>query len=167
MSRKPVRPQSQQSTVASLIADFTLLFVMSFGSTTLAKAESYLCVEEQSTGYQFNKSRKIWQQTSFKPTGKYLVKPNTDATHKGKWIVTEIGRADPSYRSEYDFTSTGALRCEGLVGEFMMNRKSLRFLRTYSLGYWTDAILGEAEGSFVEGHNTPLISIGQCSTLGE
>jgi hypothetical protein len=70
---------------------------------------------------------------------------------KGKWIVSEIGGPVPFAWSEYDFTSTGALRCEGSFGEFAMNRKNLRFVKTYIYGYWTDAIPGEQAGTFVEG----------------
>jgi hypothetical protein len=131
----------------------------------LASAESYLCIEEQSTGFRFNTAQKTWQQSNFSSNRKYLVKPNTDQSLKGKWIISEIGEPVPFAWSEYDFTSAGALRCEGSFGEFAMNRKSLRFVKTYIYGYWTDAIPGEQNGAFIEGKNTPDISIGKCSPL--
>jgi hypothetical protein len=131
----------------------------------LASAETYVCVVDQATGFYFNRAQKTWQQTSFKVTQKYLVKPNVDASIAGKWVVVEFGRSAPTAVCEYDFTSTGALRCNGLGGEFVMNRKNLRFLVSYLLGYWTDAIPGEEAGTFVEGENTPLISLGKCSLL--
>lgn len=127
----------------------------------LASAESYLCVEDQKTGFRFT-SQKQWHQSNFSPNRKYLVKPNKGQSMKGKWIVSEIGEPVPHAWSEYDFTSTGALKADGPFGEFAMNRKNLRFVVTYILGYWTDAIPGE---DFVEGETTPLISIGKCSLL--
>ncbi len=131
----------------------------------LASAESYLCVEDHATGFEFNHNKKAWQAKFFTSNQKYLVKPNADPSLKGKWIVSEIGTSVPFAWSEYDFTSTGALRCEGSLGEFAMNRKNLRFVRTFIVGYWTDAIPGEQEGTFAEGKNTPNIAIGKCSPL--
>lgn len=131
----------------------------------LASAESYLCVMDQATGFRFNAAQQIWQQSNFQAGHKYLVKPNTDREIKGKWIVSEFGERVPFARSEDDFTSTGALRCEGAFGEFAMNRKSLRFVKTYVWGFWTDAVPGEQGETFVEGKNTPHIGIGNCSVL--
>ena len=132
---------------------------------TLANAESYLCVAEYVTGFQFITAEKEWQQRNFRATDKYLVKPNKDESVKGKWIVSRIGEQGPFAFCEYGFTSSGALRCDGNFGEFKMNKKSLRFLRPYIVGYWTDAIPGEQDGTFVEGENTPTIGIGKCSVL--
>ena len=131
----------------------------------LANAESYICVEEYATGFRFDAAKKIWEQSHLSPNLKYLVKPNTDQSLKGQWIVSEIGQSVPVAWSKHDFISTGALRFEGSFGEFAMNKKSLRFVKTYIFGYWTDAIPGEQDGTFVEGKNTPYIGIGKCSVL--
>jgi len=120
---------------------------------------------DQATGFRFNAAQQIWQQSNFQAGHKYLVKPNTDREIKGKWIVSEFGERVPFARSEDDFTSTGALRCEGAFGEFAMNRKSLRFVKTYVWGFWTDTVPGEQGETFVEGKNTPHIGIGNCSVL--
>lgn len=131
----------------------------------VASAESYLCIEDHATGFRFNTAQNIWQQSNFNSNRKYLVKPNADQSLKGKWIVLEIGDHAPLAWSERDFTSVGALRCEGSLGEFAMNRKNLRFVRTYIFGYWTDAIPGEQNGTSLEGKDTPLIGIGKCSPI--
>ena len=129
----------------------------------LASAESYLCVEEQTTGFRFDTGTKQWQQSNFRSDRKFLVKPNTDPSLKGKWIVWQSGEFLPYAWSESDFTSTGALKGEGHFGEFAMNRKSLRFLRTYVWGYWTDAIPGEPDDRPLEEMRTPQIGIGTCT----
>src|SRR5262245_60253138 len=129
----------------------------------LASAESYLCVDEQMTGFWFNTTKKIWEQSKFSPDRKYLVKPNSDQSVKGKWIVSEFGQTAPYAWSESDFSSIGVIRLKGDSGEFAMNRKNLRFVRTYIGGYWTDAIPGLKGVEWEE--STPVISIGKCSVL--
>ena len=126
----------------------------------LANAESYVCVEDQATGFSFNTTQKVWEKSGFHTDRKYLVKPNSDTSLQlqGKWIVSQIGHRAPIAWSESDFTSAGELRFKGPFGEFAMNKKNLRFVTTYIIGYWTNWF--PDEGEF-----TPFISIGTCSVL--
>jgi len=143
---------------------YTILLLLT-ALPALANAESYLCVEGQVTGFNFNTKGNNWEKSGFHADHKYFVKPNSDTSLKAKWIVTQSGATVPYASSQDDFASTGALKLDGMGGQFLMNKKSLRFVRTYILGYWTDAIPGEEAGSFVEGKNTPVITIGSCAVL--
>jgi len=44
-----------------------------------------------------------------------------------------------------------------------MNKKNLRFLNAYLIGYVTDGLENEITGG--EGSNTPNVEIGKCSPL--
>jgi hypothetical protein len=102
---------------------YTLVLMLAL-VPVIASGESYLCIEQQSTGFRYNTAKKQWQQTNFSSNLKYLVKPNNDQSLSGKWIVSEVGESLPFARSEHDFTSTGALRGEGTFG-----RRTLRARR--------------------------------------
>jgi len=93
------------------------------------------------------------------------VKPNTDQSLNLKWIVSEFGDSGLHAWSEHDFSDAGGIRAYGASGEFAMNKKNLRFLRTAIMGYWNEAVPGARGRSVVEGKTTPVISIGKCSVL--
>jgi hypothetical protein len=140
-----------------LIVSFLLI-----GFSGIAHAEAYLCVEEQSTGFRFESANKTWHPTNFQPNDKFTVKRNTTAG-KTKWVVLEAGHSLPIFSCDEDFTSAGAMRCESKYGEFNMNKSQLRFLSTYTWGYWNETVPGEKGGA--EGRDTPRIGIGKCSIM--
>ena len=124
-------------------------------------SDSYLCVTDMATGFAFDKSQKQWHSTSFKVSNKYLV---SKAQREGyAWEVKTAGSTIALIFCKANFTEAGALRCEGDLQEFNMNKKNLRFLSFYRAGYWTDGTGRTVLG--MEGDNTPAIEIGKCSPL--
>lgn len=139
------------------------ILVAAFFVTSLEAlaADSYLCIAEHTAGFSFDGARGEWSATTFKTDAQFLI---SRAERKGMvWEVKEIGSKNPVYVCGADFNEIGNLFCNG-IGELRMNRKNLRFLTVYPVGYWTDKIKGQ-EDFFVEGRNTPAMSIGKCSPL--
>lgn len=135
-------------------------------SLTAVAAEGYVCVANHAAGMAFDKNKKGWNATTFKPAGKYLVtkaKPGDTITN-GVWVVKYVGTDGPAYSCADDFDKEyGTLLCRG-IGEFRFNRKTNRFLSSYMLGYYSD---DSVKGStlFAEGSQNPSIEIGTCSPL--
>jgi hypothetical protein len=128
---------------------------------SVAAADSYLCVSDMVTGFAFNKETKQWEIARFKANEKFVV-----TRSKGSMFVWEVRRtglnAPVSYCQE-DFTASGYLICKGF-DSFFMNRKTLRFLTIYTMGYWDD-VFDEKTEIFKEGANTPNMKIGKCTPL--
>ena len=122
-------------------------------SARAADQPSYICVVDQMTG--FKASGDVWHLTNFKPDGKYVVRPaKGDELKQGNWVVSEIGEEYATANCA-DFNEYGWLtQCEGFE-EFRFNRKTLRFLTAYLVGY-----VGEGAIS-----DTPSIAIGKCSPI--
>lgn len=143
----------------------TLSVASMLASSVLAQsANGFICAEDQSTGFSFKTGR--WTDASFKSSDKYVVtkaKGDEPGASGSVWIVKELGQTVPSFWCKSGFSEKGALRCEGIGGEFALNHKNGRFLRTYVVGYWTDNIPGDT--FFKEGANTPHLAIGKCSPL--
>jgi hypothetical protein len=146
-------------------ARICLLVLASCISSGSGAAESYLCIEDMTTGFSYNKARNQWTEASFKSGGKFLV---TKWKGQGgyKWAVKEIGRDVPSAQCEEDFNDVGNLFCRGM-DTFNMNKNTRRFIRSFLHGYWQDDNPGAGDNPFKmkEGENTPVISIGKCSSL--
>ncbi|MHC4337422.1 MAG: hypothetical protein ACYSTG_05660 [Planctomycetota bacterium] len=144
-----------------------VLFAVLTNSAPAPAAEGYLCLAEHSAGIAFDKVSKRWAATIFKPDQKVLVsKANDEEKKKGAvWVVKSVGsnREAPDFVCKEDFDNNGYLHCSGF-GDFMFNRRNLRFLSTFTFGYVTDG-LGETNWFGEEGTNTPALSAGKCSPL--
>lgn len=144
---------------ASLLCAGALASV--FLAASAAEQERYICTVDQSTGFSFNKTTKQWEQTSFKPDGKYVVAPPSDSIpHWAKFVVNEVGNSSPTAFCEDGFDVDGELRCLGRR-PFFMSSKRLRFLTTFPQGFWNDST--DPKSSAAEGTTTPTLSIGRCS----
>lgn len=134
------------------------IFFMS-AAIAAADEQSYLCVAEQSTGFSFKNGS--WQSTGFKADDKYVIKPVsaefTKTMPNAKWIVVPLGDVAPMSVCG-EFNENGWLQsCGGFV-QFSFNRKTLKFLSAYMIGYvYTE------DGK--ENANTPSLTIGKCSPL--
>ncbi|TXL70611.1 hypothetical protein FHP25_33710 [Vineibacter terrae] len=111
--------------------------------------ESYLCTEEQSTGFLFDKVRRAWQPSVLVADRKLVVHLDQGATRT--WFVSEGGRRTSSYWCPSGWVND-EMSCTGIAGSFWMNRKTMRFLYVYKWGY----LDGDSP-------DTPNITIGRCS----
>src|SRR5688572_25953246 len=110
-------------------------------SSAQAQSESYLCVADQSTGFKFHKPAKQWRQTQFNTDEKFIIRrPNADdkrlyGANPPKWVVVRVGSKHPAAVCNEEFSEVGALLCQGFE-DFRFNRKNLRYISTYTVGYW-------------------------------
>ena len=110
---------------------------------SLAVAENYLCITEQTTG--FSKINGKYEQTHFKSGKKYIVSTE-------KKTVFEFGQDKPILTGCRVIISS--LDCAGTLFEFAMHTKYLRFMiYNITYGYVWDLLVDE----------TPHIAIGTCS----
>ncbi len=128
---------------------------------------SWVCAQEQVTGFSYDTASKKWVQTRFTANTKYLVSsvasdnPYYDKSRSElivQYGVTEFGRNFIGYSCKNGFFGT-SLNCEG-IGDFIFDSASLRFVATYKFGYVTVGSNGEEDFG-----NTPLVEIGTCVKL--
>jgi len=149
------------------LASFFLVLVP---IASVAATDSYICVAESATGFKFEKQLKQWSPTAFKTSDKFIVRrPKAEElklVKNASWVVMKVGSDMPNSVCTKDFNEYGFLFCEGFE-KFDMNRKSLRFLSAYLIGYVGDSIPGESSGDkrMAEGSNTPSLQIGTCAAL--
>ena len=130
-----------------------LLLLLTLGSSVVS-AESYLCIPDRSTGFAYNKNTKIWYTTSFNVSDKKYLLSISD----GKWKWKTIGDSEFSYLPCGEFNEYGYISCLDLM-QVTFNRKNLRFLLTYNIGYTNYGIAGN------EGDDEPHMEIGRCSKI--
>lgn len=129
-------------------------------------AETFICVADYAAGLAFDKAAKKWKSAIFDPREKLLLsKATPEEAKKGAvWVVKETGSTVPRFVCNEDFNEAGYIYCRGF-GDFRFNRKNLRFISTYMIGFVTDGI--ESPNSIFgnEGENTPSLSAGRCSQI--
>lgn len=130
--------------------------------------DAWLCITEQETGFKYNTARKDWHTAIFAGTDKYVIRyqrvGDLDAQAVGilkkpndeMWSVETVG-SPPAETCGY-FNEADRLFCEGILSEFIFDRKTLRFQYYYK---------GEFLWPPKEARNpdTPLIAIGRCTAL--
>jgi hypothetical protein len=131
---------------------FILLFSLFFSFNTFAQ-QSYICVADSSSGFAFNKTTKKWYPTTFDVKNAKYVLSLKDRT----WNWKEIGE-EFSMTQCGEFDKNGYLSCDGML-RLMFNKKTLRFLLTYEIGYVNVGIIG------TDGGDTPNMTIGKCSPM--
>lgn len=126
----------------------------------VAHAESYLCTAEQLAGFIYNRSVQSWQAAASAADDSFIVRHSSEAGTKNigpPWFVTERGK-DFGIACANDFDAQGFLYCKGLGGDFMMNRKTLRFRHLNDRGY----VVEQYTQSSPEGKQSPYMKIGSC-----
>lgn len=125
---------------------FVLLWL---GFCSLAAAdEAYICMVDKSTGFKLSSTGR-WEEASFYPDeSKYLLKKKGAGWEWSKF-GDKFGMPCPA------FNKHGLLNCDLLFGAVRVQRDTLRFIKTYTVGY----IDGDQPG------NTPSIGIGKCTPL--
>ena len=151
-----------------------MALVMLSCANLVSAADSYLCVANKATGFQFNPESGEWGHVEFIPRARYVVKQATDSeavysTKEGyAWTVTDSSGGDPNMGCKMDFESAGGLYCEGFVGDiFRMNNKSMRYVFTY-VGSYIESSLDFSNRENIKngsdrGGDTPTVEIGKCS----
>lgn len=136
---------------------FALVLLSVFA--TVASADPWLCITEQSTGFVFKNGK--WEQGRFTVEDrKYILRKLTksDFYYRGnnKYGLFLVG-ADLAGTPCGDPSISGSIFCADFSGQFKFSTKSGRFLMTYTGGYWDSSVDKES--------HTPLISIGRCSKI--
>lgn len=127
---------------------------MVLASAAVAQAESFLCVGQLSTGYEWTGER--WAIGQMETQDKvFVVQPSADGDD---YSVTQIGAASPSHYCPVlrRPDETLLLFCGGGANSFRFSSKTLRFQEIYGLGYTSGADSNA---------NVPHMSIGKCVEL--
>jgi hypothetical protein len=119
-------------------------------------AESWLCVADKSTGFDYEKATKEWVHARFKADNKYVIK-RADG-ESVKWEVTEIGEKYPIAKCPEDFDSDNLI-CEDWV-YFRFNKGSLKFLLAANYGYFA-----KVEDDPAMQPDSVMVAIGRCSAI--
>jgi hypothetical protein len=129
----------------------------------ISPATAYLCLPRETVGFKYNEDLKYWKKADLKTSAKYIV---SRSQYKNfAWEVKHYGQKEPFSLCKDGFNDLGYLFCEN-AGEFRMNKKNMRYIRTYILGYYNCNVEDETGKILNEdGNCTPFIEIGICSKL--
>ncbi len=110
--------------------------------------ETWVCVEEQATGFIFDKASRTWQPSVLIAQRRLVLQLDQGAPRT--WFVTEPRRRESSYWCPSGWIND-EISCSGVMGQFWMNRKTRRFMYVYKWG-------------FLDGDtpDTPNLTIGKC-----
>ena len=130
---------------------------------TQASAATWLCIPDMASGLSYNTTLRKWGHAKFNVAGeRFLVKESS--VTDWEYEVREFGKESvipdawcPKGPNEY-----GYMFCDGMYGQFKLNTKNLRYLRTYLAGY---VEITPDSDMIKEGENTPFIEIGKCSKI--
>jgi hypothetical protein len=124
-----------------------------FFSHQAIAGDSYLCVADQVVGFRYSPNQQTWGAASFKADEKYFVKP-ADVSGD-KYSISRLGFRFPVFECDRGFNDAGVIRCTGM-GEFVMSTKTMRFLSSYTIGYFNTGDPGA---------DTPALTIGTCTRM--
>ena len=128
--------------------------------TASAHAESYLCTAEQLAGFIYDPVEQSWKAGASVTEATFIVKHTTEDGSKNigpAWFVSERDK-EFGIACQDEFDERGFLYCRGLGGDFMMNKKTLRFRHINDSGYVVD----EYKPHLPEGKQAPYMKIGTC-----
>ena len=122
-------------------------------SAPLGAEERYQCVPDQAAGFSFDLSAQRWKSMNLRAEGeKYIIREATPS--ESALAIVSAGANYEECRSTNGFENSGKAYFECIFGEFIFNKNTGRFLRTYTAGYIDGLDNNE---------NTPAILIGRCS----
>ncbi len=162
------------------------LVIIVFSVAAAAQADSYLCVADKSTGFQFNKSTKTWESVNFNvDDSKYIVRPTTPddkVLWPGRYAygVWKLGENTPMILCKEGISKADWLSRGAEYQRFVLNARTNRYMHTY-VGEYMVATFENVrddhgmpviiDGEWVsrdkedEGGDTPYMEIGKCSSL--
>ena len=124
-------------------------------------ANGYICDTDMSTGFAYDKGQERWHIATFASTKKFVVARGKASSDP--WTVTEVGSAYPTCSSGR-WREDGFFFCDaGLLGEFIMHSKDLRFEYVYLYGYVGVNHAPPALHLAPEGDDDPALLIGRCT----
>ena len=135
--------------------------VLTLFLVTGANAQSYLCVTEQASGFKYDEELNKWKPANFDIKDKYIIsKPKSGVgAPNSKWVVTNPETKTLIASCDADIDASNYLFCTGSTGQFNFNSGNLRYLLTYSFGYFNSG-----RPNFPDSNsNTPYMEIGTCS----
>lgn len=141
------------------------LSVTAHAADVTSQPEQYLCVVDQTAGFEYNSQLKTWAATNFIRDRKYII---SESSISGvTFQVNEIGSQSPVGYCKQGFSELEIIGCDMVIGDLKFNRLNGRFLLTYPSGYYNvgskyDPNLGSKYYP-TEGVDTPYLSIGECS----
>ena len=138
-----------------------IIWLVLFMLPGVSIADQWLCVADQSNGFNYRESSDKWEQTKFTvDDDKYIVSQSKFEIYK--YDVTRLGKKNSSAYCEKGFNTKGDLYCElkvkadmemnGLMYRvFNMNHIKGRFVMSENFGYFSGFKV------------SPSITIGKCS----
>ena len=134
-----------------------------------SKDGAYHCVVEMSAGLGFDRTSKKWFATTFRVDQKFVLRMKYGGSRieEGKQVSdyditimdagTDFDRPCSSNQKMVTIhDDDGGFRCGTITEDFVVNIKTLRFLRIYPLGY----VSGQDNND-----NTPSVSGGTCTRI--
>jgi len=121
--------------------------------------EQYLCIADQSIGFEYNKIAKQWGGARFEAGSKYVISKSKDPN--AAFQITEGGVSSPIGLCGQGFDDAGYLVCNIVFGTFTFHKSNGRFIRSNPFGYaevGPDSIVKSDEET-----DTPYMEIGKCS----
>lgn len=144
------------------LLQLSIIFLASL-AVEAAAADRFLCVADKITGFNYDKHRQQWRQADFAPSLKLVISRAKNETYT--WTIGELGSDTIKLFCKNDFSDSGLLYCSGIGLDLRFNKKLMRFLYTYSIGYWDENAYKSLYPGRKEGDDTPAMAIGKCSPL--
>jgi len=134
-----------------------------------SKDGAYYCVVEMSAGLAFDGASKKWSAAALRVDQKFVLRMKYGGSHieEGKQVsdyditITDAGTdfdrpCSSNQKMVTIHDDDGGFRCGTITEDFVVNIKTLRFLRIYPLGY----VSGQDNND-----NTPSVSGGTCTRI--
>lgn len=127
-----------------------------------ASAQPLVCVTEMIAGIVFDRASGRWGPGTGKSGAKYVVRESKDS--RLKYEILETGSTMVIGFCK-EAAKNGWISCGAFGGEFFFSVTDMRFLRTYTVGYWNEKSLRSLNPNRQEGADTPSVEAGTCAAL--
>lgn len=133
---------------------------------TYAAAETWLCITDMATGFNYNKSTKRWESTDFTVDDeKFIIRRSNREGFA--WEIQKFGdqNAFPYAVCKDDFNSAGVISCRRFSGLIIFNSKNGRFSRAFGGSYTAYDRNSSIDIFREEGSDSPVVALGRCSKI--
>lgn len=132
-----------------------LIAIFLFFFSSISLADGYVCIADKSTGFKYDKNQRTWTTATFNVSdSKYTLTQSN-----GQWKWNKFGEQNIFPSNCGQFNEYGYLRCSPIMSSLSFNKKNLRYMLIYEVGYVSGGIVG------TEGGDTPNMEIGKCSPM--
>lgn len=117
--------------IRRIIAVSILCCVTSFA----AEGESFLCITDKVTGFDYDKDTGSWERASFLPGERFLI----TSLEGDRYVVEKVDETRPwsAECRRRDDVPGDSYSCENGTNSIHFNRKERRFTAFRYFGYWT------------------------------